>query len=49
LKPVDTPYGPYADGLDLAQHKFGPFQPIREAIKPLVARASQTQPAGQHP
>ena len=45
-KPVDTPYGPYADGFDEARHKFGPFQPIREAIKALTA--SQSQPTGQH-
>jgi thiosulfate dehydrogenase len=38
-KPVDTPYGPYADDLAPAQHKFGPFQPIRDAIKALAARA----------
>jgi thiosulfate dehydrogenase len=44
-KPVDTPYGPYADGFDEAQHKFGPFQPIREAIKALTA--SQSQPTDQ--
>ena len=28
-KPVDTPYGPYADGFPASQHKFGPFAPIR--------------------
>jgi thiosulfate dehydrogenase len=27
-KPVDTPYGPYADGFSEAQHKYGPFGPI---------------------
>jgi thiosulfate dehydrogenase len=36
-KPVDTPYGPYADGFSAAQHKFGPFQPIRAAIARLKA------------
>lgn len=30
-KPVDTPYGPYADSLPAIQHKFGPFAPIRAA------------------
>ena len=30
LKPVDTPYGPYADGFSEQQHKYGPFAPIRE-------------------
>ena len=31
-KPVDSPYGPYADGDPFSQdqHKFGPFQPIRQ-------------------
>ncbi len=31
-KPVDTPYGPYADRIPASQHKFGPFKPIRDAI-----------------
>jgi thiosulfate dehydrogenase len=31
-KPVDTPYGPYADGFSEEQHKYGPFAPIREAL-----------------
>jgi thiosulfate dehydrogenase len=30
-KPVDATYGPYADSLPAAQHKFGPFKPIRDA------------------
>jgi thiosulfate dehydrogenase len=34
-KPVDTPYGPYADGFSEQQHKYGPFAPIREAIAKL--------------
>lgn len=34
-KPVDTPYGPYADGFSERQHKFGPFQPIHAAIAKL--------------
>ena len=36
-KPVDTAYGPYADNFAAAQHKYGPFAPIRAAagvIKP---------------
>lgn len=32
-KPADTPYGPYADNLPAAQHKFGPFTAIRAADK----------------
>ncbi len=31
-KPVDAPYGPYADGFSEAQHKYGPFAPIRAEI-----------------
>ncbi|MGE3401319.1 MAG: c-type cytochrome [Vicinamibacterales bacterium] len=29
-KPIDSPYGPYADPFPQAQHKFGPFRPIQE-------------------
>jgi thiosulfate dehydrogenase len=36
-KPVDTPYGPYADGFSEQQHKYGPFAPIRAAIERLKA------------
>jgi thiosulfate dehydrogenase len=37
LKPVDTPYPPYADGFSAEQHKVGPFAPIRAAIEKLKA------------
>jgi len=30
-KPVDYPFGPYADGFSEAQHKYGPFGPIASA------------------
>jgi len=36
-KPVDTPYGPYADDFPPEQHKYGPFDPIRAKIKELAA------------
>ena len=36
-KPADTPYPPYADGFSQAQHKYGPFAPIRAAIEKLKA------------
>jgi thiosulfate dehydrogenase len=36
-KPVDTPYGPYADGFSEQQHKYGPFAPIRAALARLRA------------
>ncbi len=44
-KPADTPYGPYADGLDPQQHKLGPFAPIREAIAKLKAEQATSSPA----
>jgi thiosulfate dehydrogenase len=32
-KPVDHPFGPYADNYTETQHKYGPFKPIVEAQK----------------
>lgn len=32
-KPIDHPFGPYSDGFDENQHKFGPFKTIAEARK----------------
>lgn len=32
-KPVDHPFGPYADKFAQTQHKFGPFQPIADFQK----------------
>ena len=32
-KPVDHPFGPFADGFSEEQHKYGPFKPILEARK----------------
>ncbi|HQZ40223.1 MAG TPA: c-type cytochrome [Vicinamibacterales bacterium] len=34
-KPIDNPYGPYADDFPLEQHRFGPFQQIDEYYKAL--------------
>ncbi len=39
-KPVDAPYGPYADGFGMQQHKYGPFAPIRAALARLKAEKS---------
>lgn len=36
-KPIDHPFGPYADGFSEAQHKYGPFKPIAEKRKQLKA------------
>jgi thiosulfate dehydrogenase len=32
-KPIDYPFGPYADNFSETQHKYGPFEPIKEAQK----------------
>jgi len=37
-KPVDHPFGPYADKFKEKQHKFGPFAPIAEAKKAANAK-----------
>ena len=29
-KPIDSPYGPYADGFPIEQHRVGPFSPIQQ-------------------
>jgi thiosulfate dehydrogenase len=36
-KPVDAAYGPYADRFPEAQHKYGPFAPIRAELERLKA------------
>jgi len=41
-KPVDTPYGPYADDFGEQQHKFGPFAPIRAKLKELSTSAQSS-------
>jgi thiosulfate dehydrogenase len=32
-KPIDSPYGPYADDFPIEQHRFGPFAPIEQYYK----------------
>jgi thiosulfate dehydrogenase len=44
-KPIDTGYGPYADGFPAEQHRLGPFGPIRAKVKELAAE-SRTANAG---
>lgn len=36
-KPVDAAYGPFADSFPAAQHKYGPFAPIRAELAKLKA------------
>lgn len=33
-KPIDSPFGPYADRFSERQHKYGPFKPIKNARNP---------------
>ena len=40
-KPFDHPYGPYADGFDEKQHKYGPFRPIKEAAAAAAVSSKQ--------
>jgi thiosulfate dehydrogenase len=35
-KPIDNPYGPYADDFPQDQHKYGPFKPIYDYYKSLA-------------
>lgn len=37
-KPVDNPYGPFADAFPVEQHKFGPFAPIEAYYKALKTK-----------
>jgi thiosulfate dehydrogenase len=37
-KPIDHPYGPFTDGFEESQHKFGPFKPILEKRNELSRR-----------
>jgi thiosulfate dehydrogenase len=45
-KPIDTRYGPYADGFSVEQHKFGPFGPIRAKVKELAAESGTASAGG---
>jgi thiosulfate dehydrogenase len=43
-RPVDSGYGPYADGFSQAQHRLGPFEPIRAAIARLGTQSAAIDP-----
>lgn len=40
-KPIDHPFGPFADGFSEMQHKYGPFKPIAEEQKKREEAAKQ--------
>jgi len=42
-RPVDSGFGPYADGFSQDQHRLGPFAPIRAEIKRLQSGEARTQ------
>lgn len=39
-KPIDLPFGPYADHFSVKQHKFGPFGPIQQIQKANAVKRS---------
>ncbi|RYD86130.1 MAG: c-type cytochrome, partial [Sphingobacteriales bacterium] len=43
-KPIDAPFGPYADNFSERQHKFGPFKPIKSAQAALLNTKRNTSP-----
>jgi thiosulfate dehydrogenase len=43
-KPVDTPYGPYADSFPVQAHKYGPFAPIRTELERLKTEKRPAMP-----
>jgi thiosulfate dehydrogenase len=42
-KPLDAPYGPYADGFSAEQHKYGPYEPIRARMRELAAQSKSSK------
>jgi thiosulfate dehydrogenase len=41
-KPAYAGYGPYADDFSESQHKFGPFQPIRDKLSAMKKMSTPT-------
>ena len=39
-KPIDFPFGPYADKFSERQHKYGPFKPMNDAQKVISTKKS---------
>jgi len=42
-KPVDAPYGPYADGFSEEQHKYGPYGSICEKLKEIEKQKAEVK------
>jgi thiosulfate dehydrogenase len=45
-KPIDSPYGPYADGFPPEQHRLGPFGPIRAKVKEIASESGRANAGG---
>ena len=45
-KPIDSPYGPYADEFPAEQHRLGPFGPIRAKVKRLASESRISNAGG---
>jgi thiosulfate dehydrogenase len=48
-KPVDAPFGPWPDQFGPEQHRFGPFAPIRDAVRRLRTEAGGQAKASTKP
>jgi thiosulfate dehydrogenase len=48
-KPVDAPFGPWPDQFGPEQHRFGPFAPIRDAVRRLRTAAGGQATASTKP
>ncbi len=44
-KPFDHPFGPFADGFTENQHKYGPFNPIKERLDSIKKAKEKTKAA----
>ena len=44
-KPIDHPFGPFADGFTESQHKYGPFKPILERREEIAKNNSPLGPS----
>ncbi len=43
-KPIDHPFGPFADGFSEQQHKYGPFKPILEKRNEIIKTKHPQKP-----
>ena len=41
-KPIDYPFGPFADSFSALQHKYGPFEPIRQTQENMKKKTDES-------